>query len=108
MVPVSWYYTVSLFFSQRAEQFELNMMFAKRLIRPTVGAAARHQAYARPVSSLSKILQRELKHDLDAGGDQMPEGLVDLQKIVLETMNVEVQTIWLLSQQQISLSRDKL
>lgn len=45
---------------------------------------------ARPASNLSKILRRELKHDLDAGGCEMTPELTDLLKIVEKKMTIEV------------------
>jgi len=50
---------------------------------------------ARPASNLTKILRRELKHDLDAGGCEMTPELSDLLKIVEKKMTIEVCLLYL-------------
>ncbi len=62
-----------------------------RLLRhsivPKVGPSLSWQV-TRPASNLAKILKRELKHDVDAGGKDMPEDLAELQKTILKTMTI--------------------
>ena len=49
---------------------------------------------ARPMSTVPKVLRRELKHDLDSGSAEMPGDLVDLFAIVKEKFTIKVSTFF--------------
>jgi len=55
-------------------------------VSPAVASA--NFGLIRPASSLSSVLARELKHDLDAGSAQMPPDLAELKNIVTENMEL--------------------
>lgn len=67
-----------------------------RLFRVGAYAALRVGGIARPqlvksmssVTSLGKVLRRELKHDLDSGSSEMPEDLAEIKSILEERFTI--------------------